>query len=81
MASVQNVGPHLWVLAEKAIGGHHLGKSPLMDGLRTALGEVLAEAGHVLLEIAPVSALQFISWHAEANADLGADGDGIDVAA
>ena len=81
LASALSVGPHLWVLAETAIGRQHLGGSPLIGGLRIALGEVLAEAGHMLLEIAPASAMQSISWHAEPNDGLGEDDDGIDVAA
>lgn len=81
LASVQNVGPSLWIVAETALGRHHTGRSPLLGALRIALGEALAEAGHTLLEIAPVSAIQSISWHAKSSDDLGEDDDGIDVAA
>lgn len=83
LASLQNVGPRLWVIAETAFRRHHPGRLPLIGGLRIALGEVLAEAGHVLLEIAPVSALQSIAWQAKFNVAQGedADDDDIDVAA
>lgn len=81
LASVQNVGPCLWVLAETAFRRHQPGRSPLMGDLRVALGEVLAEAGHVLLEITPVSALQSVAWNAESNTALGEGDDDIDAAA
>ena len=79
LASVQNVGPRLWVIAQLAIRRHQPSLSPMVGNLRVALSEVLADAGHVLLEVAPISAFQSTAWSAESSAAQ--DADDLDVAA
>ena len=81
LVSMQRVGPCLWVIAEIGVRRRQPVRSPLLDGLHAALGEVLAEVGHVLLETAPVSAIQSIAWQAEINATEGDGDDDIDAAA
>lgn len=81
LASVQSVGSRLWVISEMAIRRAQPGLLPMVGDLREALGEVLAEAGHVLLEVAPISAFQSIAWSAESSAVQGEGDDDIDAAA
>ena len=81
LASIQNVGPRLWVVCETAIERPRPGQSYVIDEIRTALSEVLAEAGHALLDAAPVSAFQTIAFKAEYNTDQGDGDDDIDAAA
>jgi hypothetical protein len=81
LASIQNVGPGLWQIAETAGAARPSGVYPKFPELRLPLTDVLAEIGHVLLAIAPGSALQSITWRAEHSAGVLGEDDELDEAA
>ena len=53
LASVQSVGPSLWMIGETAVGRIHPAASPRPEELRIPLAKTLAEVGHTLLDTTP----------------------------
>ncbi len=76
LASAQSVGPSLWKITEMVGTARASGTFPQFRELREPLNEVLAEVEHMLLETAPASALQSITWRGEGGAGtLGEDAE------
>ena len=78
LASVQSVGPSLWMIGETAVGRIHSAASPRREELRVALAETLAEVGHTLLDASPAWAFRAIARRAE-RTDPGEHLDTIDI--
>lgn len=79
LASVQSVGPSLWMIGEMAIGRTYPAASPRREELRIPLAEVLAEVEHTLLDISLAWAFHAIARRAERTADPGEHHDTIDI--
>lgn len=77
LVAVQNVGPGLWKITEMEGAARASATFPHFQELRDPLNKALAEVGHMLLETAPASALQSITWRAESGA--GALGEDIEL--
>ena len=73
LASVHNVGPTLWIIADMTIERSDARTSLSRQTLYVALSEAMVEVGHTLLDVAPASALHSIGWRAERAIDLGDD--------
>ncbi len=80
LAAVQSVGPGLWKITEMEGAARAPGTFPHYQELRDTLNKALAEVGHILLETAPASALQSITWRADSGTSAGED-DELDKAA
>ena len=76
LASVQSVGPSLWMIGEMAIGRIRPTAPPRREELRIALAEVLTEVGHTLPDASPAWAFRAIARQAERTAD---PGDHLDI--
>lgn len=79
LASVQSVGPSLWMIGEVAVGRIRPTAPPRREELRVALAEVLAEVGHTLLDASPAWAFRAIARRAERTADPGEHHDVVDI--
>lgn len=73
LVSVHSVGPTLWTIGDLAFGRGSVRTSLSRQTLFVALREMMAGAGHMLLDVAPASALHSIGWRAERAIDLGDD--------
>lgn len=81
LAAVQDVGPGLWQITQMEGAARASGTFPQPRQLRDPLNKALAEVGHKLLETAPASALQSITWRAEGGAGGLDEDDELDEAA
>jgi hypothetical protein len=64
LAAIHNVGPALWAISEISIRGEPGDLRDRRELLRESLAKGMAEIGHTLLDMDPMSAMRSIAWRA-----------------
>jgi hypothetical protein len=81
LASIERVGPALWICRELTAVGNRLGFLEMRADFEAALAAKMADANCTLLTDAPFQAMQSIAWQAKRNAtDVDLDDEIEDVA-